>query len=200
MHADAVPLQKILNSNLQMIIPIFQRQYSWEREQVATLWEDIIKLYKSMDKNGTSTHFLGPIVKVEVSHSTVDTRKFYLIDGQQRIITLMVLLSCIRNLIREKDETILRKIESGYLLNYEENGENRYKLIPSEGDRDNFKKIIDGSGSLTNSRLLDTFNDISKNLEKHKGELDLEKLRGIIINSLILVNIDVDRNENGTCQ
>lgn len=196
MHADAVPLHKILNSNLQMIIPIFQREYSWEKEQVRTLWEDIIKLYKSIDKNGSNTHFLGPIVRVEVSQSSVDTRKFYLIDGQQRIITLMILLSCLRNLIKDESRDILRKIESGYLLNYEEKEENRYKLIPSEGDRDNLKKIIDGEADLINSKLKDTFDFFAKKLESCRDEFDLEKLRGAIINNLVLVNIDVDRNEN----
>jgi len=154
MHADAVPLHKILNSNLQMVIPIFQREYSWELEQVRILWEDIIKLYKNIGTNNSSTHFLGPIVRVEISQSSVDTRMFYLIDGQQRIITLMVLLSCIRNLIKGENEDILRKIESGYLLNYEEKGENRYKLVPSEGDRDNFKKIINGGKEFSISNVM----------------------------------------------
>ena len=195
MHADAVPLQKILNSNLQMIIPIFQREYSWEKEPVRTLWEDILKLYKSIDKNGSNTHFLGPIVRVEISQSSVDTRKFHLIDGQQRIATLMVLLSCLRNLIRENEE-ILSKIESGYLLNYQEKGDNRYKLIPSEGDRENFKRIIDGDENLTDSKLKNTFDFFAKKLASLQDGIDLEKLRGVIINNLILVNIDVDKNEN----
>lgn len=195
MHADAVPLHKILNSNLQMVIPIFQRAYSWEKEQVRILWEDIMKLYKNIDINSASTHFLGPIVRVEISQSSVDTRKFYLIDGQQRITTLMVLLSCIRNMIKE-DGSIVRKLESGYLLNYEEKEENRYKLIPSEGDRENFRKIIEGNNDLTESMLKETFDFFSKKLKTNKEEIDLEKLRSLIINKLILVNIDVDRTEN----
>lgn len=196
MHADAVPLHKVLNSNLQMIIPIFQRAYSWKKEQVRTLWEDIIKLYNNIDKNGKATHFLGPIVRVEVSASSVDTRKLYLIDGQQRIATLMVLLSCIRNLFKEKDEAILRKIESGYLLNYEEKGDNHYKFIPSEGDRDTFRKIIINEEITEDSKLKDTFDYFTKKLESLNDDFDLEKLRGIIINNLILVNIDVDKDEN----
>lgn len=196
MHADAVPLHKILNSNLQMVIPIFQREYSWELEQVRILWDDIAKLYKNMAVNSSSTHFLGPIVRVEVSQSSVDTRLFYLIDGQQRIITLMVLLSCIRNFIKGENEDILRKIESGYLLNYEEKGENRYKLIPSEGDRGNFKKIISGDEELSGSKLKDTYDFFTKKLSSQKDELNLEILRGVIINNLILVNIDVDKTEN----
>ena len=196
MHAEAVPLQKILNSNLQMIIPIFQREYSWEKEPVRVLWEDILKVYNNLNGSNSLTHFLGPIVKLEVSQSSVDTRRFYLIDGQQRIITLMILLSCLRNLIKGEDEDVLRKIESGYLINKEEKGENKYKLIPSEGDRDNFKRIIDGENELSASKLKNTFEFFSKKLTNLKDELDFEKLRGAIINNLILVNIDVGKDEN----
>ena len=194
MHADAVQLHKILNSNLQMIIPIFQRAYSWDNEQVRTLWEDIQKLYKNIDLNGKATHFLGPIVRVAVSTRSIDTRKLYLIDGQQRITTLMVLLACIRTLLKDKD--IVRKIESGYLLNYEERGENRYKLIPSEGDRDTFRKIILNEEITEASKLKNTYDYFTKKLNSLDKDYDLEKLRGIIINNLILVNIDVDKEEN----
>lgn len=200
MHADAVSLRKVLNSNLQMVIPIFQRAYSWEKDQVKTLWEDIIKIYNTIDNNNKATHFLGPIVRVEISTSSVDTRKLYLIDGQQRITTLMVLLSCIRNLVREKDEELVRKIESGYLLNSEEKGENRYKLIPSEGDRETFKKIINGEDFKEDfnekNKLKYTYDFFTNKLKALDKEFELEKLRGIIINNLILVNIDVDKDEN----
>jgi uncharacterized protein with ParB-like and HNH nuclease domain len=108
----------------------------------------------------------------------------------------MVLLSCIRNIFKEESEDILRKIESGYLINYEEKGENRYKLIPSEGDRDTFKKIIDGGEQLSASRLKNTYDFFTKKLGSLKDQVDFEILRGIIINNLILVNIDVDKNEN----
>lgn len=46
------------------------------------------------------------------------------------------------------------------------------------------------------SKLKETFTFFSKNLERYQTEFDLEKLRGIIINRLILVNIDVDKIEN----
>ena len=195
MRADAVALHKILNGNLQMIIPIFQRSYSWETEQVQTLWDDIIKVYDSTAQNDKIVHFLGPIVRIEVTTRSIDTRKLYLIDGQQRIITLMILLACIRNVFKNKDD-LVRKIESGYLLNYEEKEENEFKLVPSELDRENFKKIIHGIDGLTDSRLKRTFDYFTKELTESKKELNLERLRGIVINNLIIISIDMDKDEN----
>jgi uncharacterized protein with ParB-like and HNH nuclease domain len=200
MDARPVGLQKILNSNSQMIIPIFQREYSWRNEQVGTLWDDIKKLYKSVEKNGESiTHFLGPIVRVDVSTSSVDTQKSYLIDGQQRIITLMVLLSRLRNILREiNDNSSANKLEAMYLKNMEEHGENAFKLVPSEGDRENFRKIIRGEPieTLTESNLKDTLVYFNKHLPADSGTIDLEKLKQVIVKNLILVNIDVGKSEN----
>lgn len=192
MNADAIPLHKILNFNLQMIIPIFQREYSWEHEQVKILWEDLMKLYKNVHDLGIdANHFLGPIVRVERENGSVDVEKMWLIDGQQRIITLMVLLACIRN----ADTSLKGKIEYGYFYNQEEDGDDYYKLIPSEGDRENFKKIIDGEINILPSKLKDTFDYFNQAIEDEK-DLNLEKLRGVIIKRLILVNIDVDKTEN----
>ncbi len=58
--------------------------------------------------------------------------------------------------IFDKSDAIVRKIESGYLLNYEEEG-NRFKIVPSESDKENFKKIILGIDGLTDSKLKETF-------------------------------------------
>jgi len=205
MRADVVTLNEILNANIQMIIPLFQRSYSWEREQVETLWEDINKIYNGTVKNDKTTHFLGPIVRIEhLARSTDIIRKFSLIDGQQRIITLMILLACIRNVFKNNDDAIVKKIESEYLLNYKEKEENKFKLVPSESDKKNFKNIILGIGGLADSKLRDTFDFFTKELTgkltdelfESKKELDLKKLMEIVINNLIIVSIDMDKEEN----
>lgn len=200
MEARATPIQRILDSNVQLIVPIFQREYSWEIEQIKTLWEDILKIYeynyniKAKDLEEIS-HFLGPIVRSEIPSSSVDIRRTYMIDGQQRIITIMVFLSAIRNRMRHLNDSIARKIDYMYLLNIEEENENRFKLRPSEADRDNFTKILMGKTNLTDSLLKECFDFINKELDTRE-ELDLEKLRAIIVRNLILVNIDVGSNEN----
>ena len=107
--------------------------------------------YKQGDEE--VTHFLGPIVRSEVLSSSIDIRKSYLIDGQQRLITIMTLLACIRNRLRPINDSLARKTEYMYLLNIEENEENRLKLRQSEADRENFEKILLGKTNLKTSLL-----------------------------------------------
>lgn len=69
----------------QFRIPPYQRPYSWTFEQVDDLWEDL-------RENAASGHFLGSIVM-----STEDEDRPLVIDGQQRLTTLMLLMSVLRD-------------------------------------------------------------------------------------------------------
>jgi len=198
MEAAAVPLIKILSSNTQMVIPIFQREYSWQEEQVKTLWDDIIRLYENIEQSNNKNlrHFLGPIVKAHITKSSVDTQKFHLIDGQQRITTLLILLAAMRNKFKITNEPLVKRIESNNLMNLGEDDDNLFKLLPSEGDRENFKSIMKGETSLSKSKLNDTLGFFTNKLDEVETQLNFEVLRDIIVNNLILVNIDVGEHEN----
>ena len=197
MEARKACLKKILNSNVQIIVPIFQREYSWREEQIKTLWEDTLKLYNRIEetRNIEITHFLGPIVRTGTANSIVDTSKSFIIDGQQRLITLMILLACIRNKLNEINEPLAKKTENMYLLNADEDNESKFKLLPSEVDRENFKKIMLGENDLIESKITNTYNFFSEELAT-KTDIEIEKLRNILVQNLMFVNIAVNSSEN----
>src|SRR6218665_115991 len=63
-------------------LPPFQRDYSWNQEEWEELWLDILDIKKDED------HYMGDIVLQE----TEDPKKSMLIDGQQRIVTISLLI------------------------------------------------------------------------------------------------------------
>ena len=74
------------------IIPDYQRGYSWDREQLDDLWEDLDNLYEAKE------HYTGLITITEAK--TQDTswtgfRSYYVIDGQQRLTTIVILLKAL---------------------------------------------------------------------------------------------------------
>lgn len=84
LRADKKSLKKLLAIDEQQFrIPPYQRPYSWTADQVDDLWEDLVS---------SDGHFLGSIVM-----STEDESRPQIIDGQQRLTTLMLLLSAIRD-------------------------------------------------------------------------------------------------------
>lgn len=69
-------------------VPDFQRNYAWGEEQVSQFWADI----KSLLDGTVEDHFLGPVVLLES-----DGERKPVIDGQQRLTTLVILASVIRD-------------------------------------------------------------------------------------------------------
>ncbi|GAA7926278.1 hypothetical protein COL401_11050 [Helicobacter pylori] len=82
MDAKATTLLKFFeeNQNNQFVIPIYQRLYSWKKEQCKQLWDDIIKIGGNDKMNG---HFIGSIVFVQDGIYTTNYNELLIIDGQQ---------------------------------------------------------------------------------------------------------------------
>ncbi|RVY94521.1 DUF262 domain-containing protein [Helicobacter pylori] len=137
MKADATTLLGFFeeNQNNQFVIPIYQRLYSWEKEQCKQLWDDIIKIGGNDKMNG---HFIGSIlyVRVDATHSS----PLLIIDGQQRLTTITLLFIALRN--HSSDEVKRKKMES-YLINSGNDGDKKFRLILSESDKDTLLSLID---------------------------------------------------------
>lgn len=85
----------IIGNNKKFIVPKFQRDYSWNSEQWDDLWQDVESMINEEDE-----HYMGYLVL-----QTKDDKIHYIIDGQQRMTTLMILIlssmKCIETLINE---------------------------------------------------------------------------------------------------
>ncbi|MGH1602929.1 GmrSD restriction endonuclease domain-containing protein [Helicobacter pylori] len=132
------------NQNNQFVIPIYQRLYSWEKEQCEQLWDDIIKTGGNDQIEG---HFIGSIVFVHDGIYTTNYNELLIIDGQQRLTTITLLFIALRDHLNDEDEFLKKfsrqKIQNRYLINSDEKGDKKFKLILSEPDRDTLLSLID---------------------------------------------------------
>ncbi|GHP91696.1 hypothetical protein VN0264_12290 [Helicobacter pylori] len=139
MKAYATTLLNFIKDNQknQLVIPIYQRLYSWEKEQCKQLWDDIIKIGGNDKMDG---HFIGSILYVldSITHSG---NTLLIIDGQQRLTTITLLLTALRNHL--SDEVKRKEIEDHYLINSDEKGDKKFRLILSESDKDTLLSLID---------------------------------------------------------
>ncbi len=145
MEADATTLLNFIKDNQknQLVIPIYQRLYSWEKEQCKQLWDDIIKIGGNDKMDG---HFIGSILYVldRITHSN---NALLIIDGQQRLTTITLLLTALRDHLSDEDEFLKKfshqKIQNHYLINSDEKGDKKFRLILSESDKDTLLSLID---------------------------------------------------------
>ncbi|GAA8125098.1 DUF262 and DUF1524 domain-containing protein [Helicobacter pylori] len=139
MEANATTLLKFMKENQknQFVIPIYQRLYSWEKEQCKQLWDDIIKIGRDDKMSG---HFIGSILYV-LDGNKHSGNPLLIIDGQQRLTTITLLLIALRDYL--SDEVRRKEIEDHYLINSDKDGDKKFRLILSESDRNTLLSLID---------------------------------------------------------
>lgn len=180
MKAEATTLLKFIKDNQknQLVIPIYQRLYSWEKEQCKQLWDDIIKIGGDDKMNG---HFIGSILYVldGIVHSN---NALLIIDGQQRLTTITLLLIALKDHLN--DEVKRKEIEEHYLINSDKNGDEKFRLILSESDKDTLLYLIDKDRrkpSEPSSKIVENFKLFEEWIRKNTNQLGtifkgLEKL------------------------
>lgn len=137
MKADNLNLLEFIGPGKRTFyIPVYQRNYDWKRIQCITLFKDIEKI--AID-NKRNSHFLGTIVYVE-GDSSANFRQFIVIDGQQRLTSIMLLLKAILDFT--KNEQLKEEINDSYLINKYGPEVLRIKLKPMKSDAYNFQKLI----------------------------------------------------------
>ena len=94
MQAVDTQLQPLIEGTIQYLVPLFQTAYSWKKPQWRTLWEDIHDL---TTEDGRKTHFMGGIVTMPAHTNPAGITKYLLIDGQQRLTTLLIFMIAIRD-------------------------------------------------------------------------------------------------------
>ena len=138
-------LNKVFSDDFEYAIPNYQRPYSWEEEQCIQLVDDIHTFaFKSGSLAELAPYFLGSIVIVKRPEDTISQ----IVDGQQRLTTLTILLSCLRHLIDDVDD----KNDLTGLI-YQKGSslkgtKDTYRLKTRKKDQEYFKKLVQDQAGL----------------------------------------------------
>lgn len=151
LNASASTAGELLSSST-FEIPQFQREYSWGKDEVSEFWSDL-------SKNLTSdSYFLGLIIL------TNQKKRRYVVDGQQRLITISLLASALyHESIRLGRKSLAEKIRSTFLetINYDSDEKIPRIVLSDEDDNETFYHITqNGSASFKD----ETGSDVSENI------------------------------------
>lgn len=139
MKADSINLLEFINASKRtFVIPVYQRNYDWKKLQCLTLFRDIEKIAKDTKR---AIHFLGTMVYIQ-GEDTATFKEFIVIDGQQRLTSVMLLLKAIMERTSNKD--LKEDIYESCLINKRAPEEFRIKLKPMKADYSIYKELING--------------------------------------------------------
>lgn len=198
LQAGETTLNKLLNTSRQFIVPIFQRNYSWQKSQYEQLWFDILRASKFKEKQN---HFIGSIVYIDMGTPAGRPQQLLLIDGQQRLTTISILLCAIKDYVQkfnlETNLINLAKIKNQFLYNSDEIDEDRYKLLLNVQDKETYIKLIDNTIFTVNKpatniiKCYEFFYERIEDFIKQYGQID-EIYAGIFKLSLVSISLDKD--------
>lgn len=212
MDAEDLYLQDLYTGKDQFIVPVFQRRYSWRKKHWEQLWADVVTLLDS--PLGEDEHFIGAFVSMSSGNRPGARPKYLVIDGQQRLITITLLLSAIRDRVDSLDEETLDslppeesnnlknlsdKIQDENLVDPYEEGNEKYRIISRTEDREALFDILDQKRPPDDTAITDAYTYFCESLDDLVDRRDpfvLHDLRQTIIEQLPLAMITAEEDEN----
>lgn len=153
-------------------IPKYQRSYAWEKQNVAELYQDI---QEAIDVK--THHYIGTVVLAK----TADPNVFHVVDGQQRMTTLILFVSALVAAIPDRDDQVFYK--RSYVKQRD-----RYKLTPLARDSEFYFSLLDGNPqsepqNKSQRYLLEVYHEIQNRVAHHIDDplLFLEAIESLFV-------------------
>lgn len=161
--AGETTIKDLLEGDKLYVVPRYQRRYAWRRADWEQLWRAVERQYVQVSDLGFegASHFLGSLVIAQRQSFPTDASNYDLIDGQQRLTTLMLLLAALRDhghadsdherAAREKE-----RVES-LMRNRFEEGDFSIKVMPGSDDREFFYALMEGHSEASGGLMLQAY-------------------------------------------
>ena len=174
----AANVSTLMPASRRFGIPSFQRGYSWEKSEVSNFWKDISSHF------GKGSYFLGLIILTKGRGVTMNV-----IDGQQRLVTLLLLAKAISNKARDlKMDSNADQIDSDILYSKSYSSNERVPRISfaQDDDRNTFRSIVEEEerdtsqpqGAPASKAMVHSFKILKEMLDKYVGT-DKDKLKEV---------------------
>ncbi|QGV18795.1 Hypothetical protein LCAKO_2287 [Lacticaseibacillus paracasei subsp. paracasei] len=132
-NAELIVSQVIAN-NRTINIPVYQRRYSWRREQLERFVADLKTAYV----NQRERYFFGSLIL----NATGDTSTVDVIDGQQRLTTVSLFLIAIRDFLGSSDVDYQRVNEMFLIDRFDRDSIAKNRLHPVPGDEEQYVDVL----------------------------------------------------------
>lgn len=201
MQVQESSVMSLLEGQKQFQVPLYQRTYRWDQKDLRLLWEDVLEHAEAL-ANGEerSAHFLGSIVLApgEVSAGGKKVNRWLVVDGQQRLTTLMLAFCALRDHIMQFDEREADRIHRRYLVNEFQTGKDHYRLLPTQADREAFRACIDGTPTAGGpDKIGNAYRFFKAALVGLNADAEqIDRIESVLCDRLSIVEITAEKGDN----
>lgn len=192
-----MPLQQVWGSgSTQLVIPVYQRNYSWKIENCNQLFVDLVKLKNSR----RSGHFFGSIVTAPAGFG----HDRLIIDGQQRLTTTSLLMLAAIKAVKDDKMSVSQegRLEETYdtmlWSKYGSHPTCKFKLLPIEQDRAAYERLFtyDEDQFVKGSKITHNFNFFYEKLTSLPQPFTFDELFEMVDRRLQVISIDLDNEDD----
>lgn len=200
MRAHEVSFLDLVQGEKQFQVPLYQRTYSWGGKQLAQLWRDLLAQSEAMaDGSPAGTHFMGSVVITpSPTLQAAGVNRWLLVDGQQRLTTLMLALAAIRDHVGGGGGA--DRIHRQYLVNEFRQGDDHLRLLPTQADRDAYRAVVLRTPGTTAAGAVaeayQFFRTVLTGVDDPDDDQDIARIEQTIRAGLSIVEITAERSDN----
>ncbi len=204
-HKRMIVSDILAKENWQFIVPIYQRAYKWTGEECTRLVNDIIACGK-----GTKEHFVGSIVYQLDKNLDLADLKLYLVDGQQRLTTFVLITKALNLLAKDFDDDdskyVASKTDKILYIDVDDKARG-YKVKPSKNDAGIFNAIISAKSykeitenpvvlknSLLYNNFITAYERLKNEISKGTSIKDVIYNGGLLKISVVEIQLTFDEN------
>ena len=199
-NANKELLTSFFTSNLQYVVPFFQRSYVWDDENWDILWESVSKIADNYGIQSKDEHFIGTLITKQQLSEHIGEARLDLIDGQQRLTTISLLLKAIASKATGGGVYMKLKEKANELVVFDNaKGDKFIRIEPSKNDKDYFEAIMFEGDLLAlknqDHKILLCFRYFLDKLDGYTDE-QLDQLKTIILNNVPVISMLLSANDD----
>jgi alkylated DNA nucleotide flippase Atl1 len=205
MQVRETSLQELIGGPKQFRVPLFQRTYTWRSIDHAQLWNDILNQYDDLvhaDAAGAvpavGGHFIGSFVLAPTA-SNAALPAFLVVDGQQRLTTLLLALCALREVAASSDPQAADRITKQFLINEYAENDDKWKFVPTEQDRKSFFACIEGHIPASSDLIVSAYHFFEQQLAlpgPDEEPLNYRVVEQVIVSKLSIIDITAQHGDN----
>ncbi|XRQ13882.1 GmrSD restriction endonuclease domain-containing protein [Actinomadura welshii] len=201
MQAREVAFFQLIEGEKQFQVPLYQRTYSWGHREWARLWADVLEQAEIIAAGEERTpHFIGSVVLAPGTMSAGDVQRWLVVDGQQRLTTLMLASCALRDRFREIAPREADRVHKQYLVNEFREGLDQFRLLPTQADRKAFIACVDSDATAGGSDGIGAayrfFRQALIDYDPDGDAAALKRLETVVRSRLSVVGITAEQGDN----